>query len=149
MGCHRRAKACAAPAITPVAIADLPTFNDDTLRAPGVKIVNFWASWCAPCRAEHPNLIALSNDLPVYGVNRDRTDKDAMKFLTDLGNPFAAVVADEKNRQSIDWGVYALPETFVIDGSGQVVLHVRGPVTQRTLASDLLPAIEKARSSSP
>lgn len=133
-----------APSIQPVPVGDLPTFSDAELAADGVKIVNFWASWCAPCRAEHPNLLALGAALPVYGVNRDRTPEDARAFLDELGNPFDGVVGDGASRQSIDWGVYALPETFVIDGEGTVVLHFRGPITRRFMERDILPAIEAA-----
>jgi cytochrome c biogenesis protein CcmG/thiol:disulfide interchange protein DsbE len=77
-------------------------------------------------------------------VNRDATDAQAVAFLDELGNPFAGVVADPRNRTSVEWGVYALPETFFIDGDGRVVLHFRGPITERSLASTIRPALEAA-----
>ena len=133
-----------APEITRLPVGDLPSFDRTDLIGGGPKVVNFWASWCAPCRVEHPYLLKLSESVPVYGVNRDNTPEQAKGFLDDLGNPFTAVVADPRNRQSIDWGVYALPETFVVDGAGKVVLHVRGPINEPIYKSRILPAIEAA-----
>ncbi len=133
-----------APAIVEQAVAGLPVFTRADLDAPGLKVVNFWASWCAPCRAEHQHLVAFARDLPVYGVNRDVTDAQAVGFLNELGNPFTGVVADPRNRTSVEWGVYALPETFFIDGEGRVILHFRGPITERSLGSTIRPALERA-----
>ena len=135
----------AAPQITTISVGDLPSFEMSDLTTGGPKVLNFWASWCAPCRVEHPYIMALSNDVPVYGVNRDRTAEQAKGFLDELGNPYAGVVADPRNRQSIEWGVYALPETFVIDGNGLVVLHLRGPINEPLYKNRILPAIEAAR----
>lgn len=131
----------AAPAIEEIAVGDLPSFDHASLADGQVKVVNFWASWCAPCRVEHPFLLELSADVPVYGVNRDRTEAQAMAFLDELGNPFSAVVWDRKNRQSIEWGVYALPETFVLDGDGTVLFHLRGPINEPLLEKRIRPAI--------
>lgn len=133
-----------APAIEPTPVASLPSFTSADMADGQVKVVNFWASWCAPCRVEHEFLIELSEDVPVYGVNRDRTHEQAIAFLEELGNPFDAIVWDEKNRQSIEWGVYALPETFVIDGEGTVVLHSRGPINRPILDNRIRPAIAAA-----
>lgn len=134
----------AAPAIDTLPVAGLPSFTHADLADGQVKVVNFWASWCAPCRVEHEFLIELAKDVPVYGVNRDRTHDQALAFLDELGNPFSAVVWDEKNRQSIEWGVYALPETFVVDGDGVVVLHTRGPINAPILENRIRPAIAAA-----
>lgn len=134
-----------APAIVAVQLGDLATFDGSVFSDGKVKLVNFWASWCAPCRVEHPNLIELAKDIPVYGINKGDQPADALKFLDDLGNPFIAVTTDYTGRQSIEWGVYGLPETFVLDGEGKIVLRFVGAITQRRLQSELLPAIQKAR----
>lgn len=135
-----------APPITAVGFTDKPTFSDETLRDGTVKLVNFWASWCAPCRVEHPNLEALSKGgLPIYGVNHKDSMANASSFLGELGDPYTALVYDEKGRTGIDWGVYGVPETFVIDGDGKIVLRFAGPLTQRVIKEVLTPAIEKAQ----
>ncbi|WP_281825341.1 DsbE family thiol:disulfide interchange protein [Jannaschia rubra] len=114
-----------------------------------VKLVNFWASWCVPCRVEHPQLKALSEVVPVYGINykdsRDGTSDAAQAFLDELGNPYAAISADDQGRTGIDWGVTGVPETFVIDGEGVVRLRFAGPITQSVATDTILPAIEAAR----
>ncbi|MDU8945073.1 DsbE family thiol:disulfide interchange protein [Rhodophyticola sp. MJ-SS7] len=133
-----------APPIDPIAVPPYPVFDQAALTADGIKVVNFWASWCAPCRSEHPNIMELAEEFPVYGVNRDITFDQARAFLDELGNPFDGVVHDPKNRQSIEWGVYALPETFFIDGNGNVILHYRGPITKRHLDERIRPAIDAA-----
>ena len=134
----------AAPKIEELQLGDLPSFGMAELQAPGAKLINFWASWCAPCRVEHPYIMEISKSIPVYGVNRDRTPEQAQAFLDQLGNPYTAVVADPRNRQGIEWGVYALPETFVVDGDGKVVLHLRGPINEPLMRHRILPAIEAA-----
>ena len=133
-----------APQIEPVAVGDLPVLDQTALTDAGVKVVNFWASWCAPCRVEHPFLIELANVVPVYGVNRDRAAAPALAFLEELGNPYSAITFDADNRQSIEWGVYALPETFVIDGQGEVIYHLRGPINHPLYENRIIPAIEAA-----
>ncbi len=134
-----------APAVVVTQLGDLPTFSDASLRDGEVKLVNFWASWCAPCRAEHPNLERLKTEgITIYGVNyKDKPDA-ALRFLNELGNPFVAIGADDSGRMGIDWGLYGVPETFVIDGEGKVVLRFAGPITERTLEGEIYPAIEAA-----
>ena len=125
-------------------LAALPPLTDAALRDGEVKLVNFWASWCVPCRVEHPQLEALANEVPVYGVNyKDRPD-DAVAFLDELGNPFALIGADE-GRTGLDWGLYGVPETFVVDGEGIVRLRFAGPITQGVIDDTIRPAIEAAR----
>jgi cytochrome c biogenesis protein CcmG/thiol:disulfide interchange protein DsbE len=111
-----------------------------------VTVVNVFASWCAPCRQEHPVLTALAKDPRIRVVAIDYKDKpeNAAAFLTELGSPYAAVGVDEKGRAAIDWGVYGVPETFVV-GPDSIIRHkFIGPLTAETVASDLMPAIEKA-----
>lgn len=121
-------------------------FTNETLREPGIKMVNFWASWCGPCRVEHPNLIKLSEGgLPIYSVNYKDDPANAAAFLAELGNPFAGIVSDPKGRNGIEWGVLAMPESYLIDSDGVIVLHFRGPITQRVMESTIYPAIEAAQ----
>jgi cytochrome c biogenesis protein CcmG/thiol:disulfide interchange protein DsbE len=126
-------------------LGTMPGFSPADLADGRVKIVNFWASWCAPCRAEHPNLVRLQSEgLPIYGVNyKDKPDA-ALAFLADLGNPFERIGADASGRMGIDWGLYGVPESFVIDGEGKVILRFPGPITDRALQSDIRPALAKA-----
>ncbi|CTQ50309.1 DsbE family thiol:disulfide interchange protein [Jannaschia donghaensis] len=109
-----------------------------------VKLVNFWASWCVPCRVEHPQIEALADIVPVYGINHKDKPVDAIKFLEDLGDPYAAIGADA-GRVAIDWGVTGFPETFVVDGDGIVRLRFAGPITISVMEDTILPAIEAAR----
>ncbi len=121
-------------------------FTDATLREPGVKLVNFWASWCPPCRAEHPNLVKLANEgLPVYGINYKDKLADSTKFLSKLGNPFTKLLIDDKGHNGIEWGVVAMPESYLIDSSGNVLWHFRGPLTQRVIDSQLRPLMANAK----
>jgi cytochrome c biogenesis protein CcmG/thiol:disulfide interchange protein DsbE len=132
----------------PVALEPLgpgAPFTDADLRDGRVKIVNFWASWCAPCRAEHPNLARLQAEgVTILGVNYKDQPEPALKFLAELGNPFAALGADSNGRMGIDWGLYGVPESFVIDGAGKVILRFPGPITERVLDSEIRPALAKA-----
>ncbi|MEM8774850.1 MAG: DsbE family thiol:disulfide interchange protein [Pseudomonadota bacterium] len=124
-----------------------PAIADADLRTGGVKLVNFWASWCAPCRAEHPNLVALAEQgLTVYGVNYKDDPGNALGFLEELGDPFSAIGVDQTGRQAIEWGVAAVPETFFLDGEGKVILRFAGPITQRALDRDIWPAVRAAQS---
>ncbi len=134
-----------APALTMSTFGDKPLFDDASLRDGEVKLVNFWASWCAPCRAEHPNLEALSDEgIPVYGINYKDQYGNAAAFLQELGDPYLAIGHDEPGRTGIDWGVYGVPETYVIAGDGTVMLRFAGPVTQRVIEEKIRPAMEDA-----
>jgi len=134
-----------APPVTLSQLGTLPLFNDASLRSGGVKLVNFWASWCVPCRVEHPMLVKLaSQGITIYGVNYKDKPGNALGFLTEGGNPFRATGADAKGGMAINWGVFGVPETFVIDATGKVMLRFAGPITERSLKSKIMPAIRKA-----
>lgn len=111
-----------------------------------VTLVNVFASWCAPCREEHPVLLALSQDkrFTMAALNYKDQPENARRFLGDLGNPFQAIGVDEAGRAAIDWGVYGVPETFVIGKDGKIAYKHVGPLTPESARTLLLPQIEKA-----
>ncbi|GAB1381124.1 DsbE family thiol:disulfide interchange protein [Pararhodobacter aggregans] len=135
-----------APAVELAQLEELPLFTDDMLRTGEVTLVNFWASWCPPCRAEAPVVEGLAHEgLTVLGVNyRDEPDR-AMDFLDELGNPYAAIGADPRARMGLDWGVVGLPETFVVDGEGNILMRHAGPLTEEVVEQRLRPVIERAQ----
>lgn len=132
------------PAINVTELQGRTPLTPDMLTAEGVKLVNFWASWCIPCRVEHPQIEALAEVVPVYGINHKDAPADATRFLEELGDPYAAIGADP-GRVAIDWGVTGFPETFVVDGNGTVRLRFAGPITVSVMEDTILPAIEAAR----
>ena len=107
-------------------------------------IINFWASWCVPCRLEHSTLesLAARNGVTLYGVAYKDDPEKARAFLTELGNPFGKIDQDHDGRVSIDWGVTGVPETFVIDGKGIIRVHYAGPLTEQLLQERILPALK-------
>jgi cytochrome c biogenesis protein CcmG, thiol:disulfide interchange protein DsbE len=133
-----------APLVTVTPLADHPALTQADLSAPGVKLVNFWASWCQPCRVEHPMLETLAAEgVVINGVNYKDRPEEAQALLDELGNPFARIGADQ-GRMALDWGVYGVPETFVIDSKGTVILRWAGPVTAEVLEKTIRPALERA-----
>ena len=111
-----------------------------------VSVVNVWASWCGPCRVEHPELMKLKEaGVPVFGVDYKDDPNNARAFLAELGDPFTLVGADRNGRVGIDWGVYGVPETFIIDKRGHIILKHVGPIQNDDLTEIILPAIEAAR----
>ena len=111
-----------------------------------VTLVNVFASWCAPCREEQPVLLALSQDkrFVMAALNYKDQPENARRFLGDLGNPFQAIGVDEAGRTAIDWGVYGVPETFVIGKDGRIAYKHVGPLTAESAQTLLLPEVEKA-----
>ncbi|MBZ9675317.1 DsbE family thiol:disulfide interchange protein [Mesorhizobium sp. ES1-1] len=125
--------------------SNLPGLDSKTF-AGKVTLVNVFASWCAPCREEHPVLLALAQDkrFVMAALNYKDRAENARRFLGDLGNPFQAIGVDEAGSTAIDWGVYGVPETFVIGKDGKIAFKHVGPLTAEAVQTLLLPQIEKA-----
>ncbi len=129
-----------APELAVEPLGELPSFDSSILADGQVKLVNFWASWCAPCRVEHPTLMQLEAEgIPVYGVNYKDQPQNGLSFLAELGDPYKAVGQDTSGRVGINWGVYGVPETYLVDGNGKIITRIAGPLTQRTLNERLRP----------
>lgn len=133
-------------ALAPVAGLDSPGFDTAALKG-NVTLVNVFASWCIPCRDEHPVLVRLKAEtgIALFGINQKDAPENARAFLAELGNPYDAVGADSNGRVSIDWGVYGVPETFLLDRNGVIVLKIVGPLSDQAVETVLKPAIETAR----
>jgi cytochrome c biogenesis protein CcmG/thiol:disulfide interchange protein DsbE len=122
--------------------------RDDGLRTADLKgkvsLVNVFASWCPPCRTEHPGLMRLAKEgFAIYGINYKDSSKDALKFLTQLGDPYTRIGADTNGRVAIEWGVYGYPESFIIDRSGHIRYKHIGPITAQDLETVIRPLLEK------
>jgi cytochrome c biogenesis protein CcmG/thiol:disulfide interchange protein DsbE len=118
-------------------------FSSADLRG-HVSLVNVFASWCTPCRAEHPILNALAKPgrVPIYGINyKDKADP-ALAWLAELGNPYTRIGADD-GRVGIDWGVYGVPETFIVDRAGRIRYKHVGPLTQNDVERTILPLVTR------
>ena len=133
-----------------------PVFSLSQLDKPGeligteqlrgkVWMLNVWASWCVACRDEHPLLVEFSKSavVPIYGLNYKDQREPALAWLQQLGNPYSASIFDENGRVGIDFGVYGVPETFVIDKQGIVRYKKTGPVTQETIEKFIVPLVKK------
>jgi cytochrome c biogenesis protein CcmG/thiol:disulfide interchange protein DsbE len=110
-----------------------------------VVLVNFFASWCVPCRSEHPVLMRISEEehVPLYGIAYKDRPADAARFLDQLGNPYRRIGLDQEGRVGIDFGVYGVPETYVIDKAGRIRLRHVGPLTAEALDKELLPLVRE------
>ncbi len=145
------------PKIIPSALIDKPVpqftllpieggpgrgLSDTDLKG-GVSVVNVFASWCIPCKAEHPLITRLAGMgvATVHGLNYKDKAADALKWLADLGDPYDRIGADGDGRVGIDWGVYGVPETFVVDAQGRIRHKHVGPLTRKSLEGELLPII--------
>ncbi|MGZ8186532.1 MAG: DsbE family thiol:disulfide interchange protein [Methylobacter sp.] len=133
-----------------------PAFSAPKLNAPDEKLsqtdligkvwlFNVWASWCVSCRSEHPvlNQLAQENAAVIVGLNYKDDPNDAKKWLDTLGNPYTVSIMDQDGRIGIDWGVYGVPETFVIDKKGVIRYKHTGPVTSEDIQKTFLPLIAK------
>lgn len=114
-----------------------------------VSIVNVFASWCVACRQEHPILMRLSkaNEVTIHGLNYKDQPDDADQWLNALGDPYTRTGADRNGRVAIDWGVYGVPETFVIDQTGRIAYKHIGPITERIWQEKIGPLVMKLRDS--
>lgn len=140
-----------APRLTlPPLDAQATAFTPADLTAGHVSVINVFASWCAPCRTETAQLAAVSrlSGVALYGIAQKDKPEATRAFLDELGNPFAHIVRDDDGRASIEWGVYGVPETYVVDGKGVVRFKYVGPLTDDVLQSQLLPAIKAAQGAS-
>ncbi len=134
-----------APALGDQALPGVPLLTAEALRSGEVTLVNFWASWCPPCRAEHPVLMQMQADgLRIAGVNLRDKESQAQKYLSDLGDPYFAQVFDPRGRTAIDWGVTAPPETFIVAGDGTVLYRFQGPLLGTAFETRFMPALEAA-----
>lgn len=111
-----------------------------------LTLVNVFASWCIPCRDEHPILKQLAEDgrLNIVGINYKDRQENALRFLGELGNPYNAIGVDPDGKAAIDWGVYGIPESYLVAADGTILYKKVGPFDQQSLESGLFPAIEKA-----
>lgn len=130
---------------------DLPALEGEPLFTRAMlegktTIVNIWASWCGPCRLEHPILMDLAKEdgLQVVGINYKDQPANARRFLEELGNPYAAVATDSRGRAAIEWGVYGVPETFVVGPDGVILHKIIGPLTAENVERGLKPAVSAA-----
>ena len=137
-----------APAFALPAVAGTGVEGFDSASLKGeVTVVNVFASWCIPCREEHPLLERLKAEtgVRIFGINQKDAPENAVAFLTELGNPYQRIGGDSDNRVSIDWGVYGVPETFVVNAEGVITFKHVGPISPDSLEKEVIPAIEKAR----
>jgi cytochrome c biogenesis protein CcmG/thiol:disulfide interchange protein DsbE len=133
--------------VLPALDAQSAAFTPADLAAGHVSVVNVFASWCAPCRTETDQLAALAKlpGVALYGLTQKDKPQATRAFLDEVGNPFARIARDDDGRASIEWGVYGVPETYVVDGRGIIRLKYVGPLTDAVLAGQLAPAIRAAQ----
>jgi cytochrome c biogenesis protein CcmG/thiol:disulfide interchange protein DsbE len=134
-----------APALPADPLPGFPAATPDMVAAGEVTLVNFWASWCPPCRAEHPKLLEMeAQGMPIIGINFKDTAANAARYLTEDDNPFIGIGFDPKGRTAINWGVTAPPETFILDGEGKVLFRFAGPLIGSDYEQRFLPALKAA-----
>ena len=112
-----------------------------------VSLVNFFASWCVPCRVEHPLFLDLHKKgaVPIHGINYKDRPEDAARWLNQRGDPYTRTGADLDGRVGIDWGVYGIPETFVVDAEGRIAYKHIGALTEQVLAGTIMPLVDRLR----
>ena len=118
-----------------VSFEDDSIFTNDDFKKNSFTLINFWASWCAPCRVEHPHLMELSkeNNIKILGVNFKDKQNNALKFLKDLGNPYKYLTRDSNGKQSVNFGIYGIPESILIDDKLTIIKKFVGPLTKQDL----------------
>lgn len=142
-------------AVPEFALAPVPNLLGDSGPVPGLSsaalktgkpaILNVWASWCVPCTTEMPQLAeAARRGIAVYGINYKDKPEAARRFLANYGNPFRAIGADANGMTAIDFGVYGVPESFVVDGDGKVLFRLPGELTEKVLEQKIIPILKKA-----
>ncbi|QBR70782.1 DsbE family thiol:disulfide interchange protein [Beijerinckiaceae bacterium] len=132
-------------------LADKPGFSDTDFRQGKVTLVNVFASWCVPCHQEHALIMRLSKDatlaragIQVFGLAYKDEPANIRRFLSESGDPYARIGADRKGRTAIDWGVYGVPETYIVKGDGTIAYRFVGPMSDESYRDVILPEIEKA-----
>ena len=133
-----------AAALPPLPGAGVPGLDPAAIKGE-VALINVFASWCLPCKVEHPLLMRLAREgaVAVYGINYKDDESQALAWLKNLGNPYRAIGYDGSGRAGIEWGVYGVPETFVVDKAGRIRFKHVGPIEPRDLEETLLPLISR------
>ena len=118
-----------------VSFEDDSIFTNDDFKKNSFTLINFWASWCAPCKIEHPQLMELSkeNNIKILGVNFKDKKINALKFLKDLGDPYEYLTRDSNGKQSVNFGIYGIPESILIDDKLTIIKKFVGPLTKQDL----------------
>ena len=114
-------------------VGNYPLFNSKDLMKKEIKIVNFFATWCGPCKIEHPQLMDLSSSFRIYGIAKKDNPKNIINWLKSYGNPFDKIGLDNDGISSIEWGVYGLPETFLINKDNKILYKHIGPIMKNDL----------------
>src|SRR5581483_9333230 len=153
VGMHRDPRLVPSPLIGKAAPAfDLPTLDGQPPRVTtadlkgAAVLVNFFASWCAGCQEEHPYLMQLgrSGQVRLLGIDYKDAESDLRPWLEHKGNPYGMILSDLEGRAGIDWGVYGVPETFVVDAQGKILFKQVGPLTPEVFARDIQPLLKAA-----
>ena len=118
-----------------ISFEDDSIFTNDDFKKNSFTLINFWASWCAPCKVEHPHLMELSkeNNIKILGVNFKDKKINALKFLKDLGDPYEYLTRDSNGKQSVNFGIYGIPESILIDNKLTIIKKFVGPLTKQDL----------------
>jgi len=133
-----------APSVNLTDLREDPAPVDADFRNGNMQLVNFWASWCAPCRAEAPMLERMADEMgiAIIGINYKDQPIQAGTFLEQFGDPFIKIGADFSGRNAIDWGVTGVPETFILNGDGKILFRYPGPITESVLTNRILPLLD-------